>query len=218
MLQKLIVTITIAVLLAAGAYATLPAGDVSAKPEADFTVTAPEITGTTTLYPSQNYVLTATGYGAGELVELLINGTRLSRGAANGSGQYTATVKIPNTIPYTTNVTMKSRGATGVEATYTAAIKPGLVLSVVRGAAGNSFPVQGFSFGRGETYTVTFVSAYDLEDSDCIDDEAVVSTTLKTGTTTQIGSFSFVATVPSVPAGTYYVVAVGSSSAVCTVK
>lgn len=216
MIKRILLPILIALVMVAGVVGLFHRSD---EAKADFTVVSPGLTlQSATIYPSQNYVLTATGFSPSERVELAINGVRLAYGVANGSGQYTSTVKIPTTLTQG-SVTFRAKNDSGIAiTTTTATLNPVLLVSSDQGSSGAAIRVQGFGFDAVESYTVTFTSDYNASESTCIEPGAVVSTTLVTGTTSTVGSFNSNATIPDVADGTYYLTGRGQSSAVCVVN
>lgn len=210
MYKRIFLVVLLAVILAVATFGLLP----HAKADGIVVTSAALTASASTVYPSQNYVLTATGFVAGEPVEFLASNTRLATGVADGSGQVTATVKIPSEFVKQT-LALKARNAGGItQVTTTVTLDPGLVVSVSAGSGGAPLQVQGFAFSAGEAFTATFVTSY-TNSGTCILSGSAVSTTLGTGTTSKLGSFSVNAAIPNVPAGQYYVVAVGASSATC---
>jgi len=205
-MKKLLVSLVLAVALIAGVLGLLPQGT-----QAQFEVTTAGLTDLTTVLPAQNYVITSTGFISGEQVEFLINNTRLARVAADSSGVSTATVKIPAEIPGGT-VTFKVKNADSTtQATDSATLSPGLVVGSASGSAGAPLKVQGFAFAISEAYTVTFTNGY-TSTGTCVVAGSSVSTTLGTGTSSRLGSFSLNTTVPAVATGTYRIVAKGAGA------
>ena len=211
-MKKILVTLTLAILLVAGALSLLPQGSAQAQ----FEVTEATITVDDPVLPAQEYEIVGGGFQDGELVEFLINGTRLARVASEADG-VTATVKIPTSLPGGT-VTFTVRNAAGTtQASDTATLDPGLVVSAASGSAGSRLIVQGFAFAAAEPYTVTFTDEADELQATCVATTATVTESLGTGTTTRLGSFSKDTVVPDVEAGEYNIVAYGGTSGVCAV-
>lgn len=212
MIKRFLLPVFVAILLVAGVFGLFYRQEV----KADFTVTSPGIAiSSTTVYPSQNYLMTATGFSPAENVELAINGIRLAYGVANGSGQYTSSVKIPTNIPKGTVTFRAKNDSSQAITTTTGTLNPVLIVSTSRGSAGAAVKVQGFGFSVTEAFTVGFTSNYDAAVSTCFEAGGAVSTTLTTGTTSVVGSFNANATVPNVANGTYYFTGRGASSATC---
>jgi len=212
MYRKLAVVSVLALVLMLGALAILPQGNVV---QAQFEVTSATVTGTTTLLPGTSYSIVASGFTEDEVVEILIDNTRLSRGAANASGVFTGTVKIVSQFVQGTHTLTARNDARTDSASYEVTVNPALIVSATGGAVGTEVPVSGFGFKVGEAYTITFASAIDTTQSDCISTTATVSETVATGTTSSIGTIYETVTVPDVDSGTYYFVAIGGTSAIC---
>ncbi len=170
----------------------------------EITVTVPSITGTTTIQPSQNYTLTASGFGANETVELLFDNTRLSIGQADGSGGYAAGVKIPGNVP-DGNYSLKAK-AGNVEASYTADLDPILSTSISQGGVGNTMVIDGAGWAASEVVTLTFQDVITCNGSGSTNESLGTATAARTG---QVHKSS---TIPSVNAGSYYVCGTGATS------
>jgi len=214
-MKKLLISLVLAVVLIAGALGVLPQGSEGVlfpqAVHAQFTVTTAALSDLTTVLPAQNYAITASGFISGEQVEFLMNGTRLDRLAANSTGEVTATVKIPSQVPGgTVTFTVKNADST-TQASDSATLAPGLVVGSASGSAGAPLKVQGFAFAVSEAYTVTFTNGYTSTGS-CVESGSSVSTTLGTGTSSRLGSFSLNTTVPAVVTGTYRIVAKGAGA------
>jgi hypothetical protein len=216
MFKKLLTTLILALGMITGALWMLP--EVQAQPAQQFEVTAAAITGPVTIKPIETHVFTASGFAAGETVEIQLNNVRMARGPANGSGVFTSSIQIPRSILFG-NVTVKAKNDNNsANSSYTASLKPALVTSAASGTAGAPLNVSGYGFSNGEVYTVTFTNQVDTLQATCVATTATVTASLGGGTVTKVGSFSLDSTVPSVPPGTYYVVAHGSGSVTCAVK
>lgn len=174
---------------------------------ADFTVTAPAITGTQTIQPLQSYVVTATGFAPQDTVEVLLGSNSLGRGTAGAEGSLTRTVTVPGNLVFG-DYDFTARNQAGVTATLTVSVTPYVRTSVDRGYAGTRFRIEGFGFAASEVITAGL-----FEDSEC-----VTSTwTFGLPEATSFGTFGMQATLPTtVTTGTYYVAA-NSASDECVV-
>jgi hypothetical protein len=161
-------------------------------------------------------VMTATGFTEGELVSLSIAGVQVAQGRAITNGVYVATVVAPKLVPYNAAAVINARNGDGSKSVNsTVKLAPGLNVTPSSAAINQNIDVQGFAFSATEVYTVSFVDVYDLAATDCISTGATVSKTLGTGITSRVGSFLLNTTVPSVTAGSYYVVGIGGTSGTC---
>ncbi|MCP4709974.1 MAG: hypothetical protein GY869_15225 [Planctomycetes bacterium] len=221
-MRQLILVIFLAGLALAGTmlYPVFNQGEVVyARPVQQFEVTTAEVTGPVTLLPQATYLFTATGFDASEIVNIKMAGVRIANGRANGSGVFTANAKIPTGVV---------QGLVTVEAvdrlnqqiqSYDAILNPAISLSSASGEKGSPLEVDGFAFGASETVTFTFVTTADSGAADCIGAGSPVSTTLGAIRSRLNGNVSLLnISVPSVPPGTYHVVAIGSDSRVCAIN
>jgi hypothetical protein len=224
-MKRLFLSLALGLFMLLGTIGSLP--EAKAGPAYQFELTTAAITGPVTLVPEQTVLVTATGFAPNERAAIYFQpagtaapGNRRTavNETANVNGQLAITVTIPSGSPQG-SVTMRAINAAGtVSSTYAATLNPLVKLSAARGAAGTRINVQGLSFATSEAFTVTFTNvATGTVGQDCIGSGHTVSRTLQSGSSTNsIGGFSFEATIPSVAAGTYQVVAVGTTSAVCT--
>jgi len=211
---KTVLPIVIATLALAGALALLPAPQAQAQIQ----VTETGVTGTLILLPQQYTVLTATDFSANVKVRFLINNVKVGEGTTDGTGQYTETIKVPKELTFGPKE-VKALAVNSLDVvTYSASITTMIQFAPTTGGpAGSAISVSGFGFSVFEVVTMTFVDAYDHGEADCIDVGATVSEQLGVLTSNKFGMFKLSSIMPSVPAGTYYVVAVGENSATCAV-
>lgn len=217
-LLKTVSPLIIAAILIAATFLSLGVSPTEAAPLTDFTVTAPAVTGTVNISPRTTYLFTATGFAPSASITFKIGTRTMGTGVANGSGTLARSLEVPLVNSTFGAKTITAEATNGDSATYAASIVPVISLSVVQGSAGASIKIGGDGFSAGEVVTVTFASAASITSTLCVQSGSAVSTTLGTPTSNSGGSITLDATVPAVAAGSYSVVAIGTSSSTCAVQ
>jgi hypothetical protein len=224
-MRKVLISFALSLFMLAGVIGTLP--EAKAVPARDFVVTTAVITAPVTVQPTQQYVITATGFQANERAELYFQkvgeaapGIKLTppNTTADGTGQLVFTATIPDRFPQGAAWIRAKNVSGSLNQTATTTLNPYLKLDTASGAIGSPLSGRGLSFAASEVYTVTFTDdATGAASADCVGGGATEQETLQVATTTNIGSFVFNSSVPDVPPGTYKVVAVGAISQICVI-
>lgn len=202
-MKKLIPALCLAVLFLSTLLLLQPANPAAA----DFTVSSPTVTGTTTIQPLQSYVVTATGFAPGDQVEMLLGSSPLGRKAAGVDGSLTQTVAIPGDLVFG-DYAFVARNQAGITASLAISLSPYIQTSVDHGYPGAGFRIEGFGFAASEVITASL-----FEDSGCVTETVIFGVPRSN----RFGTFGMRATLPAViTAGTYYVAA-SSPSAECVV-